>query len=311
MLHCPFDSQIHPEADSLHLRSIAWAERMGLAPGPAELRRLDAAKIARLVARAHPTGSLPVLQIAADWTVLFCLLDDYIERIYSPSLVALVLRRLSSALRGGLCDGANDPYERASLDLHARLAAAATPDARARFEDAVEQLFEAFCVEAEARLLGRPPSLEAYLPMRELTVGIYVEFALGEIVEGIELSTEARAKLSSLRVARAASKLIAWANDVYTYEKEIASGDPNNLVCVLAEAEGLDLGRAVQSVVEMHDCEARAFDALTAALATESCDGALVRYAHMLRAWVGGHLDWGRETGRYRPSALSYPGAWV
>lgn len=301
-LHCPFASHIHPDADSIHLRSLAWAARVGLASSPAEERRLDAAKIGTLVARAHPSGALPALQIAADWTVLFCLLDDHLERLPSPSTVARTLARLSSALRHGTSGRANDPFERACLDLHARLAHMANPAARARFEAAVERLFEAFCVEAEARSKGRPPSLAAYLPMREVTVGIYVELALGEIVEGIELSEAARHKLSRLGLARAASNLIAWANDVYTYEKEIASGDPNNLVSVLAETEGLDLGRAVQTVVEMHDAEARAFDAVTAALAAVGCDAGLVRYAEMLRAWVRGHLDWGRETGRYRPA---------
>lgn len=74
--------------------------------------------------------------------------------------------------------------------------------------------------------------------MREITVGIHAELALGEIVDDLDLSRAARERAAKLGLARRASNLIAWANDVYTYEKEIQIGDPNNLVTVLAEGEG-------------------------------------------------------------------------
>ena len=38
-----------------------------------------ASKIGRLAARANPQGRRDLVEIAADWTTLFCLLDDRIE----------------------------------------------------------------------------------------------------------------------------------------------------------------------------------------------------------------------------------------
>jgi 5-epi-alpha-selinene synthase len=305
-LHCPFAPAVHPAAAAVHARSLAWAREVGLAAGESAAARLDAARIAWLVARAHPGGARRPLQIAADWTVLFCLLDDHLERLPSPSAVADLLARLASALchgaaapqaPGGVEPGA-EPLLRACADLHARLQLAATPAARARVEERVRLLFQAFVREAHGRAARRSPSLQDYLPMREVTVGIHVELALGEIVDGITLSEQARDQVARLGLDRRAANLVAWANDVYTVEKELRDGDPHNLVLVLA-AEEPDLARALARAAAMHDDEAAAFAALVAdpALAAEP---ELTRYVAMLCAWVRGHLDWGHETGRYR-----------
>ena len=120
-------------------------------------------------------------------------------------------------------------------------------------------LFAAFMTEARTRAAGTIPELDAYLRVREQTVGLHVEFALGEIVQAIDLSPAQRE--SPGRVA-----LAALASDLETH----------NLVFVLAQAGALARPAAVARAVAMHD-------------------------AAMLRAWVRGHLDWGRETGRYAP----------
>ncbi|MFO0758609.1 MAG: hypothetical protein U0359_19100 [Byssovorax sp.] len=308
-LHCPFAPAVNPEAEALQARSIAWACTMGLCPTEGAAARLDKAKIAWLVARAHPHAARPVLQIAADWTVLFCMLDDHLERLPSPSAVAAVLADLGQILCDGraLHDLAARPFDlatqaffRAGADLYTRLAGLAAPPFRARVASRMRVLFEAFVREAHGRQAGRPPGLERYLPMREVTVGIHVELAFGEIVEGIALSAPARACVKQHGLDRRASNLIAWANDIYTVEKELAQGDPHNLVLVLA-AEGRSLTFAAALAARMHDEEARTFAALIASI-ERSADPELRRYLAMLTRWVRGHLDWGRETGRYRAS---------
>ena len=52
----------------------------------------------------------------------------------------------------------------------------------------VHALFAAFMTEARTRAAGTIPELDAYLRVREQTVGLHVEFALGKIVEAIDLS---------------------------------------------------------------------------------------------------------------------------
>jgi hypothetical protein len=295
-LHCPFASSIHPAAEDVNTATVAWARAVGLVDARSA-PRLEAQAIGGLVARAYPRGARGPLQLAADWTTFFCLLDDWIERLPSAAAVARALAGISAALAGEApVDGPS--LEVAAADLGRRFAAVATRARRARFEARVRELFEAFVVEAEARAAGRPPAPAAYLPIREITVGIHVELEIGELVEGIELSPEARARAERAGLARSASNLVGWANDLHTYEKELRAGETMNLVAVLAEAEGLDLRAAVTRAAPMHDDEACVFARRAADLGG---DEALARYAAMLRAWVRGHLDWAHATGRYRP----------
>ncbi len=134
-------------------------------------------------------------------------------------------------------------------------------------------------------------------------VGLHVEFELGERVVGIELTAAERGCAARVELARLASALVGWANDIYTHEKEIRAGETHNLVFVLAQAEGLSLAAAVERAVAMHDGALGRFMALVGELRVGGSAG-LGGYAAMLTTWVRGHLDWGRETGRYGGEAV-------
>lgn len=282
---------------------------MGLAATPKASARLDAAKIGRLAARANPRGGSALAQIAADWTTLFCLLDDHIERLDGPSAVKECLSSIAAMLRHG-GEAGGDPLLRAGADLHARIAEVAPSEAQARFQERVSQLFEAFIVEAEVRRRGAVPDLTAYLPMRQVTVGLYVEFEISELSWGIDLGEGARFHPARGALARMASNIVGWANDIYTYEKELEQGEGTNLVAVLALARGLSLAEAVAAAARRHDDEVRSFAALCDDLPRIEGEARaeLRRYASMLTAWVRGHLDWARETGRYCPAREPWPG---
>jgi hypothetical protein len=296
-LHCPFAGAIHEDDDAVNAATLAWAREVGLVDAQ-RAGRLAASKIGSLVARAYPRGAREPLQLAADWTTLFCLLDDWIERLESTAAVARTLAAVHAALCHGVPANAASPLERAAADVGARFARLASPAQRRRFDARASQLFQAFAHESEVRASGRPAPMRAYLPLREVTVGLYVEMEIGEIVDGIELSADARAAAERVGLLRSTSNLVGWANDIHTYEKEVREGEPNNLIAVMV-AEGMDLGSAVARAVAMHDAEARSFAARAAEVGS---DPELRRYADTLRAWVRGHLDWSRETGRYRPA---------
>jgi hypothetical protein len=296
-LFCPFEPDIHPHADAINSATVSWA----LATGLVDARtapRLEASKVGSLLARAYPRGAREPLQLAADWTTFFCLLDDVIETIEAPAGVSRVLAEIAGVLCGASAARPERPLERAAQDLGARLDRHASPSQRARFQARVDELFEAFTLEAGVRHGARPLPVEAYLPLREITVGIHVEAALGEIVDGIDLAPDARAAIERSGLLRSASNLVGWANDVHTYEKELREGEVNNLVAVLAESDGLDLHEAVAQAIAMHDAEMRELAARRAEI--EAVPG-LAPYVLMCCRWVRGHLDWALETGRYRP----------
>lgn len=297
-LHCPFEPAIHPEFHALQTASVAWAEARGLCTGDTAKHRLGASKIACLVARAHPSAPRDRVQIAADWTTLFCLLDDHIERLESADAVDRALTRVLLSPEDAAA-ATSDPFCRAITDLRARLRAIASPSAMARVEAAWAELADAFRREAALRTTRQIPALMVYLRMREVTVGIPVELAIGEIVEGIDLDASQRERGPLRALARAASNLVGWSNDVYTFEKELREGETCNLVAVVAQARGTGIHESVLLAAAMHDAEARRFAAALDDL--EWLDDAALGYARLLRCWVRGHLDWAHETGRYVP----------
>lgn len=204
-LHCPFEPAVHAEALDIQSRSVAWACEVGLCGSEAAARRLRGARIGVARGARVPAGRAHVVQIAADWTTLFCLLDDHIERLDGPASVNICLQELSTLLRSGGEPG-QDPMKRACADLHRRLRA---PPARriARFGERVDQLFDAFTWEASVRRAGVIPSLGNDLPMREVTVGLHVEFVIGELACGAELGPRGRHHPAVVASARRASNI--------------------------------------------------------------------------------------------------------
>lgn len=304
-LYCPFAPAVSPHAASVQRDAVAWALRMGVAT-PRTAKHLDGSRIGWLVARAFPTAARAPLGIAADWTTLFCLLDDRAESL-DPLSLAAWLDALRAVLRDGAPPG-DDPMARALSDLRARLAA--TGDARclARFTARVEDIFVAFSWEAIHRRVGVSPSVDAYRVLREVTVGLHPLFELGAVTDGIQLPDDARAHPTLRRMAASASRAVGWANDLFTCEKEQREGEVHNLVLVLVAHERIPLDVAASRVAAMHDDEVRALDAMAASLPSfGDGDPAVRRHVALLRSWVRGHLDWARETARYRPTHAPSP----
>ncbi|MBK6518076.1 MAG: hypothetical protein IPM79_30335 [Polyangiaceae bacterium] len=294
-LHCPFVSGLHAEVDAIQAHVVAWAVALGLVDGERAAHRLDASKVGWLLARANPEAPRSFVELAADWTTFFCLLDDRIEQFPTPDSVASYLDEVLRALTGGPADP-GDSIQHAARDLHRRFQLVAERRWMARFARKNRELFEAFKVEAHARASGGMGDVRSYLPLREVTVGIWVELEISELGAGIELCPEERAE--TIDMARMACNLVGWANDIFTYEKELAAGDPNNLVLLLARSDGGDLDAALQRAVRMHDREANSL-ALRIGEASGVGSEAVRRFASVLGHWVKGHLDWAHETGRY------------
>jgi hypothetical protein len=281
---------------------VVWARRFGLCPSEAAYGKLAAAGIARLVARAFPRASLDGLQIAADWTTLFCLIDDRIEAA-GLNMIRLgeLFSNLTHAYRGS-ARRTRDSFSRALVDLGDRMRAASGAIWSDRFGGILESLFSAFLWENLNRSNGLRPALAAYVVMREQTVGLYPQFALAEITDGIQLAPDEAANPELTRLMAMTSRLVGWVNDVYTVGKEQADGEVHNLVLVLMDECAMSQPEALHAAVQQHNEEMRRFEELERQLrATIAPGSAMARTLDMLCDWNRGHLEWARETARYRP----------
>ena len=113
----PFAPALHPEVEQVQACSVVWAQGLVLVSPGVALDRLHRSRIAWLAARAYPRGEARLLQIAADWTTLFCLLDDAIERLPGAAAVADELAVLAANLEPGAGAADDTPMRRAMIDL--------------------------------------------------------------------------------------------------------------------------------------------------------------------------------------------------
>jgi 5-epi-alpha-selinene synthase len=286
---------------------VDWAERLELVSSGPQREKLSLARVARLEALVFHDASQAVLQLAADWTTLFCLLDDHVERDgLGPIELSAYLAQLLSGFRQGAMTP-SDPLANAFADLRARMLALAGAGWLSRFAAHLEDLFCGYLWEEINRRKKLRPSPPSYRTMRVDTIGLRPQFLFGELAMGIELPPPLRRDPDLVDLEVITSRAVGWANDIFTCSKELASGEVHNLVLVLMDHEQLSLADAIRRAAAAHDEEVRSFLSIASAL-REPVGAVSVRsrYVHMLQRWIRGHLDWSSETGRYSKQ-LSVP----
>jgi hypothetical protein len=300
-LYCPFDFGVNPHASAVQAASVQWAARMGFLRSEAQQARLEAAKVAWLEAFVFNAAPREALQLAADWTTLFCLLDDFVEsEQLGPIKLSVYFSRLLATFRAPNLT-VSEPIARGLADVSRRLEALGGASKVSRFAQLLDELFGGYIWEEINRWKQLRPSYDTYRSMRVVTIGLRPQFALAEILENLELSEEARKHPDLMRLERTTCRAVGWANDLFTYEKELEQGEVHNLVLVLMHSESLPLCDALRQARAAHDDEVRAFLSLEARLTGFGDEAhAVRRYVAMLRRWIRGHLDWAVKTGRYQ-----------
>jgi hypothetical protein len=300
-LYCPFQTAKNPEAAVAQQQSLDWALELGLVePGPS-LKRLERARLAELEANAFPAAPLELLTLATEWVTLFCALDDFVE---TSGLGVLGLSGyLSSALVAfrGSTHGHVEPLLQAFQDVGSRMRRLVGDAVAREFAVELDGIFSAFVWEEINRQNAAHPDFAAYRIMRVTTVGVRPHFLLSQTI-GPSARPSNRDAEALQELERITCRAVGWANDIFTYEKELSAGEVHNIVSVLMRTERLPLREALERARALHDEEVCSFLRLQARLAGSARDDGVTEYrvAH-LRHWIGGHLQWARQNGRYRP----------
>jgi hypothetical protein len=300
-LYCPFVAEQNPWADDAQERSLAWALEHGLVTEGAPLDKLSSARFALLEAAAFPHASRESLSLVTNWVTLFCALDDYVEDSELGVLgLSGYLSRLLTAFRA---DGAlvGDPFERCFQDIGRELRRRADASFVDGFVRELEHLFAAFVWEEVHRRNSAYPDYVAYRTLRIATVGLLPQFVLFQALGGHARLSEAEAPVVR-DLERLACLIVGWANDIFTYEKEVAQGEGHNLIAVLMRTESLSLREAFRQASALHDAEVCEFLRLQASLDLPHASAPTRKRVEHLRHWLGGHLSWARNNGRYRPN---------
>ena len=308
-----FDPQLAPinrHAEIVDRDGIGWVLRYypAVALSPGRLRKLQAAKFARLAARGLPRAPLAELRLVCDWiTWLFfyddALCDDVAGAVDCDPLTRLqeTQERMLAVLRGLPPRADDPPLVHMLADLANRTATWSIGDFFGRFVGDVERYFQSNVWELRNLVHKLTPPLPIYLKMRPLTGAAVVVFDLIELCRHAEMA-EIRQHAIVQQLELLANNAICWANDIGSLDKEIVEQNQHNLVLVLQAEHHLAVDEALGRAAAMQAAEEDAFEVLAGGV---SDFAGLVRpevqgYVADLRSFIRGNLVWMHETMRYR-----------
>jgi hypothetical protein len=300
-LYCPFPGDSNPRVEEAQAQSLEWALEQGLVAEGPELEKLERARLGMLEAHAFPDAPVEVLTLATVWVTLFCAIDDFVESSHlGPLKLSAYLSEVLSSFRGG--STGPDPLCRGFHDFGRKLRSLTDGPLAEQFGVELEELFSAYLWEEINRQNSTHPDYTGYRIMRVTTIGLRPHFLLSDAI-GPDGRPSEKDALVLRELERIACLAVGWANDIFTYQKELSQGEGHNIVAVLMRTEELPMREALARSRALHDDEVCRFLRLQARL--ESSFGlnefAEHRVRH-LRNWIGGHLHWAINNGRYRPS---------
>jgi len=187
-------------------------------------------------------------------------------------------------------------------EFRARFIRRAGPGCLRRFLKHCDDYIECVATEAKLRERGEVLDLASFILLRRENSAVRLCFGLFEYVLGIDLPDSVFEDPIFMSLYWAATDMVCWSNDVYSYDMEQAKGHSgNNVVTVLMKEKQIDLQTAADEVGVHFGVLMKRFIANKARLPSwgASVDFVIARYVKALGHWVSGNLQWSFETQRY------------
>ncbi|HEX3995732.1 MAG TPA: hypothetical protein VHX39_31580 [Acetobacteraceae bacterium] len=301
---------VHPLAEEADQHAIGWAHQHGLASTPAGLSGLAAIKPGTLAAHCYPAAVQNDLFLLADWlTWLFSFAEQNDSGEYgrNPNFLELVLTDVYFAAVEPDGPIAENPLGTALKNIFARIGGRMPVEWRRRFLCHVIDYFAANIWQAAHRRTGDIPDLDTFASMRRDVGGIIPSFDLIELVASTTIPAELYCSRVYQRLIVSAANVVCWTNDLMTAQKDLANGRITNFVPVLMHhlaapvQDSIDdvthrVGRQVELFIAAERELVRVFDVHGV---SDERRTATLDCVAMLRAWMGGHVEWGRNAARH------------
>lgn len=304
-LQVPFPEAISPHAEQIDRLSIDWLSRHRMLDRADQFARIEQARLGLLTARAYPLAPPETLQVIADWHIwLFALDDGYCdESDFGAQPVDMIqmaarLLRVVDAPDEAIPPGAGRCAS-GLRDVRQRLESQASRAQLERWTATVHDYLFGIVWEAANRSHRTIPSLGDYVPLRRLAGAVPTCLGLIDISLTSEIPADEWTDPRLQRLTRKAANLIAWDNDIFSYNKELSDhGALHNLVTVLANERQCAPQAAVDFAVAMHDAEVADFLRIESQI-TPTVSDVTRTYITGLKHWVRGFLDYAKESSRY------------
>ncbi|KDR71994.1 hypothetical protein GALMADRAFT_229201 [Galerina marginata CBS 339.88] len=172
-----------------------------------------------------------------------------------------------------------------------------------RFIDHFCQAVEKTGAEADLREKDQILDLDGYISLRRGTVAVRVVFDLVEYCLGLDLPQYVHEDPAFISAYNAGIDLIAWTNDLFSYNMEQAKGHSGaNIITVVMECKGISLQSAIDFVAGYCECLTQQFVWAKAALTLRTdpiFSKDAVRCLEAYGDWIKGNDEWSFATERY------------
>lgn len=281
--------------------NLGWARHFGIVDGAKGLQKLARIGCGSFAAYTYPRASPTVLGIGANLISWLYLFDDRFGEGSEPSQMRALFSGLDELVRAGHVPSHATPFHRALKDLRERCLALGGHGWLQRFADSLYRYYEGCLYEIPYRKRAEAPTLAEYREIRSLSVGAYPVFDVIELDMGEVLSASLAKQPELLELRQLGAMLCAWVNDIFSFEKELTSGDPLNLVAVLLHEGDRSIEEAFNEAVSVYNDDVARFEALSSQIAQAGGPSSVERlYVQGLNDWVHGNRAWTETSGRYK-----------
>ncbi|MFJ8915544.1 germacradienol/geosmin synthase [Amycolatopsis sp. NPDC102389] len=318
----PYPVRTSPHLAAAREYAPGWAREMGMFDdgGIWDERRMRGIDLPHCAAMIHADSDLEQLKLSSDWLTWGTYGDDYFPLVFGlrrdPVAAKLSSDRLSlfMPLDGEPIPKPSNPVERGLVDLWERTAGGMTRPARAEFRRAVESMTASWVWEVANQAQNRVPDPVDYVEMRRRTFGSDLTKSLARLRLGDVVPPEIYQNRVLFELDTAAQDYAAFANDLFSYQKEIEyEGEVHNLVYVVERFLDVDRIEARDIAARLMNARMAQFEQLADEDLPRMCDdlglgddvrAVLTRYADNLKDWMSGILEWHRKCVRYTPEEL-------
>lgn len=310
-LDIPFPVRISPHREAAREAALSWLQKYEILRSPQAIAEWQSWDVPLMMAVTFPDATEEGLINAAKFHSLAFLIDDQFDprekgrdqllHGVAHEMVAIMFRQDEAPL------GLLTPATRAYQDIWREKRSRMSPAWCDRFAANCSRWLLAYL--RETTFVDRWLSVEDYIPLRRLTVGIHWCLDQSEWTAGFEVPAHVAALPAFRAMRQDTVDAVAFANDIQSELREKARHEAqNNLVLTLQHQHGCSLHEARLRAATMTE-QAMAGFVRRAAELLDICQGMHLSKAELraveasiegCRSWIAGNYYWGSHTGRYR-----------
>lgn len=299
-LQYPFLDHTNPNAVVIEKMTQNWIEEYDFLTRETK-DKFKNVRSGMLAARFFPHAPIEQLIPFARFTLWLFIYDD-ICGPYPLEQLRNSNRRCMQILSGESLTQSDNEFCRQLYHLKHELKPFISIGLMMRFLKNVQSYFQSMEVDVKHSYhkVNYPTILE-YIEIRESIAATHPLVDFIEIESAFPIPQDILNFSSLQRMKRLVCRMVAWCNDVYSWEKELRDKEAMNIVLVIRHEKQCTISNALKEAINFHDMDLQEFIDLKNNLPDfGGYNEAVHRYITCLELFLQGHVSWYNDTFRYK-----------